>query len=113
MTNAATSTAHTWLVRLLCRLVGTALLLIGLAVLAFAQTSNPTNGSTPLGLAPGAPAGSYGLSGFDNVNLYSGSLNFRLPIMSIGGRRGAGYTMMPPLVQHWTVDHYEYPDTGF
>ena len=29
-----------------------------------------TDGSTPLGLQPGAPAGSYPLSGFDNVNLY-------------------------------------------
>jgi hypothetical protein len=34
-----------------------------------AQTTSATDGSTPLGLQPGAPAGSYALSGFDNVNL--------------------------------------------
>jgi hypothetical protein len=28
---------------------------------------SPTNGSTPVGLAPGTPAGSYALSGFDST----------------------------------------------
>jgi len=51
---------------------GLALLLLLLLSNAQAQTS-PTDGSTPLALSPGAPAGSYALSGFDNVNLYNGS----------------------------------------
>jgi RHS repeat-associated protein len=36
--------------------------------------------------AAGAPAGSYSLSGFDNVNLYNGNLNFSLPLLKVGGR---------------------------
>ncbi|HEY3104509.1 MAG TPA: hypothetical protein VGJ69_13030, partial [Pyrinomonadaceae bacterium] len=59
------------------------------ATLIHAQNTNATNGSTPAGLTPGAPAGSYGLSGFDNINLYNGNMNFRLPLISIGGRGAA------------------------
>ena len=59
-------------------IIAVVILLMGaLAGSADAQTSNPNSGSTPSGLKPGAPAGSYGLSGFDNVNLYNGNLNFR------------------------------------
>jgi YD repeat-containing protein len=83
-----------------------------LSLPAAAQSSRPTDGSTPLGLSPGAPAGSYGLSGFDNVNLYNGGLNFHLPLLNIGGRGGAGYTMMLPIEQKWQVETYSfsYPD---
>jgi len=45
----------------------------------FGQTTSNTDGSTPLSLTPGAPAGSFALSGFDNVNLFNGNLNFHLP----------------------------------
>jgi hypothetical protein len=47
-----------------------------------AQTRSATDGSTPLGLQPGSPAGSYALSGFDNVNLYNG--NFEFSIVAVG-----------------------------
>src|SRR5258706_5404412 len=53
-----------------------------------------TDGQTPLGLAPGAPAGSYSLSDLDQVNLFNGNLDFGIPIGHIGGRGSAGYTMM-------------------
>lgn len=56
-----------------------ALLLFLLAMKIVAQQS-ATDGATPLALSPGTPAGSYPLSGFDNVNLYNGSLNFQLPL---------------------------------
>ncbi|MGH9930407.1 MAG: hypothetical protein ACREA9_14445 [Pyrinomonadaceae bacterium] len=56
-------------------------------------TRSATDGSTPLGLTPGSPAGSFALSGFENVNLYNGNLNFHLPLLSVGGRGGAGYTI--------------------
>ena len=75
------------------------------------NNTNATDGSTPAGLAPGVPSGSYALSGFDNVNLYNGNMNFRLPLVSIGGRGGAGYTMLLPIEQHWTVDNYYDPFT--
>jgi RHS repeat-associated protein len=98
--------------RLFIALATASLLLLSLAV-ANAQNSNPTDGSTPAGLKPGAPAGSYGLSGFDNINLYNGNLNFRLPLLSIAGRGGAGYTMTLPIEQHWTMDHYGPDGDGF
>ncbi|HEU4713078.1 MAG TPA: RHS repeat-associated core domain-containing protein [Pyrinomonadaceae bacterium] len=58
---------------------------------------------------PGAPAGSYPLSGFDNVNLFNGHLNFSLPLMQIGGRGSAGYTMMLPIEQRWQVQTVAVP----
>ena len=71
------------------------LIAIFLLILAFnvakAQqtTTSVTDGSTPSGLQPGSPAGSYALSGFDNVNLYNGNLNFHLPLLQISGRGSA------------------------
>jgi hypothetical protein len=44
-----------------------------------ATAQSITDGSTPLALSPGAPAGAYALSDFESVNLYNGSLNFSLP----------------------------------
>jgi RHS repeat-associated protein len=63
-----------------------------------------TDGSTPLGVAPGAPTGSYALSDFDSINLYNGSLNFRLPLVKIAGRGGAGFTMVMRIEKKWLVD---------
>ena len=63
------------------------------AVSAQVETSG-TDGQTPLGIAPGAPAGSYALSGFDNVNLYNGNLNFRLPLLHIDGRGGSDTALL-------------------
>jgi RHS repeat-associated protein len=49
----------------------------------------PLNGYTPSGLAPGAPAGSFELSHFENINLYNGNNNFTLTLMQMNGRDGA------------------------
>lgn len=83
------------------------LLLALLAGHAFSQntTSNPLDGYTPSGLAPGAPVGSYPLSSFDTINPYSGGMSFNLPLLSIGGRGSAGYTIRLPIEQKWTVNH--------
>jgi RHS repeat-associated protein len=59
-----------------------------LAATAVAQTN--TQGATPPSLAPGAPAGSYQLTGFESINLYNGNLNFSLPLIKIKGRGDAG-----------------------
>jgi len=48
-----------------------AVVLLILPISAEAQTTSPTDGSTPLGLSPGAPSGSYALSGFESVNPYT------------------------------------------
>ena len=68
------------------------------------KAQSVTDGSTPLGLSPGMPAGSYALSDFDAVNLYNGNLGFRLPLLSIGGRGSTGYAMTLRLEQKWVVD---------
>ena len=62
-----------------------------------------TDGTTPLGLSPGAPAGSYTLSDFENVNLFNGTLNFSLPLVKVGGRGSAGYSLMLRVDHKWLV----------
>jgi hypothetical protein len=66
--------------------------------------ADSTDGTTPLALQPGAPAGSYALSDLDNINPYNGSLNFRLPLLNISGRGAAGYTMTLPIEQKWRIN---------
>jgi RHS repeat-associated protein len=93
--------------------VGMIFLLLAMAGSGYSQAINttPTDGSTPLGLSPGAPAGSYALSGFDNINPYNGNLNFRLPLLQIGGRGDAGYTIMLAIdAKKWQVRHSETTD---
>jgi len=95
---------------LLQKSCGVITLLLLLAAAASAQSD--TAGSTPLGLAPGAPAGSYSLSSFDNVNLFNGNLNFHLPLLGVSGRGGAGYQMTLPIDQTWTVFRQKNEITG-
>lgn len=58
-----------------------------------AQVSLSTvSGGTPPGLSPGAPAGAYPLSGFENINIYNGHLSLSFPLLTIGGRGEARYT---------------------
>jgi hypothetical protein len=96
------------------RLFLAAILLMANSVVAVAQIRTVTDGYTPLGLAPGAPAGSYGLSGFENVNPYNGGLNFSLPIKQVSGRGGASYTIQVPIENKWRaeVDDFCDPETG-
>ena len=73
---------------------------------ASAQTSShATDSTTPLGLSPGSPAGSYALNGFDNINLYNGNMNLTLPLLHVGGRGGAQTAMMLGLnTKHWHIE---------
>jgi RHS repeat-associated protein len=80
-----------------------ALLFVLLSVVTAPAQTSATDGKTPTGLAPGSPAGSYALSGFDTVNLFNGGLNFRLPLLKVGGRGGAGYAVTLPVEQKWIV----------
>lgn len=57
------------------------------------QAQSVTDGSTPAGIAPGSPAGSYALSNFDTVNLFNGHLDARLNLLTVAGRGGAGMTV--------------------
>src|SRR6185503_4218662 len=82
-----------------------------LTISANAQSS--TDGTTPLALTPGSPTGTYALSAFDVVNLYNGSLNFRLPIYQIAGRGGAAYTITLQVQKKWTVAREFEPGVGY
>src|SRR2546423_15309557 len=61
-------------------------LLVALAALSLLSVRAQTTGANPPNVAAGAPAGSYSLSGFEDVNLFSGNLNFNLPLLQAGGR---------------------------
>ena len=97
--------------RLLCQLMPLLALFVLVAGSALAQqTKSATDGSTPLALRQGQPAGSFALSGFDNVNPYNGNLNFHLPLLQIGGRGAAQMTMMLKIdSKGWHVKHKEVP----
>src|SRR5882672_1891964 len=75
------------------RIVLGSMLLTLIASSGFAQTTSSTDGSTPSGVAPGSPAGSYALSGFENVNLFNGHLDVHVPQLKIGGRGEAVVTV--------------------
>src|ERR1044072_2993147 len=78
-----------------------------LSVAKAQTTTSVTDGSTPSGLQPGSSAGSYALSGFDNVNLYNGNLNFHLPLLQICGRGTAQMASTVALnVKSWHVSHF-------
>ena len=99
---------------LFCSIFAMLLLCLLCAGAAYSQTTPPPNktalsGWTPIAQQPGAPAGSYALSGFDNINLFNGHLNFRLPLMKVGGRGKAGYEMMLPIEQNWRVETVAVP----
>ncbi|HJP93169.1 MAG TPA: hypothetical protein VJ875_14520, partial [Pyrinomonadaceae bacterium] len=68
-----------------------------------ADTTSATDGSTPLGLQPGAPAGSYPLSDFDTINLYNGNLSFQLALLGISGRGRAQMPVLLPIEGKWRV----------
>jgi RHS repeat-associated protein len=74
-------------------------------------STNPLDGFTPSGLQAGAPTGSFPLSGFDVVNPYSGNLNLSLPLLEVGGRGSAGYSIRQPISTQWTVT-YSRVDNG-
>lgn len=104
MINQLINPAHPSL-RITTRCIVAFVFLIILSEQFYAQTK-PTDGSTPPALTAGAPVGAYALDGFDNINLYNGSLNFSLPLLHIGGRGGASHTIMLTLERHWMVEHY-------
>src|SRR6185503_4358702 len=91
-------------------LAGRRLIFLSALMLVFTASANAqlssstTSGTTPLGIAPGAPAGSYPLSGFESVNPYNGALNFRLPLLHVKGRGGVAHTIQFVVEQHWRVN---------
>jgi hypothetical protein len=81
-----------------------AALLLAPAILNSGAAQESLKGATPSGLTPGAPAGSYSLSGFETINPYNGGLNFNLPLVSVGGRGSAGASVNLEIEQKWMVE---------
>ena len=110
-----TRTGHQNPRRIMGSLLGAAALLLIVSGNAAGQTAtrSGTDQMTPANLAAGSPAGAYALSGFDNVNLFNGNLNFHLPLLGIGGRGSAGYTMMLALnTKTWHVKRTSFTVNG-
>jgi RHS repeat-associated protein len=99
------------LLRIVSAACATLLLTFGFMIDVNAQGS--IDGTTPLGLSPGSPTGSYALSDFEVVNLYNGSLNFRLPLYQIAGRGGAAYAITLQVQKKWTVQRHFEPGVGY
>jgi RHS repeat-associated protein len=68
------------------RLIFTSALILAAAGLVRVEAQK--SATAPANVAAGAPAGSYALTGFESVNLYSGNLNFNLPLVGVSGRGG-------------------------
>lgn len=70
-----------------------------------AQISRNSDGLTPPGLAPGAPAGAYPLSEFEQINLFNGQVNFTFPVAQKG--RGGANLSLPIKINRpaWLVQH--------
>src|SRR4026209_2799580 len=98
--------------RFSCLFVQALLLLVVTGIDVRSQSTSATDGATPSALQPGAPAGSYALSGLDNINLFNGNLNFRLPLTTIAGRGEVSTAMMIPIERKWRVIdlHFPQPD---
>lgn len=96
-------------------IVSALVLLLFLSTASSGQTTlTTTDKMTPSGIAPGAPAGSYPLSGMESINLYNGNLDFRLPLLSLDGRGSAVRNMTLSLnTKKWRVreTHTQTSDT--
>jgi len=66
-------------------------------------------GSTPPSVAPGTPPGSYALSDLETIELYSGKVNFVVPIRDIQGRGSAGYRMKVAVQRGWSIEEIPVP----
>lgn len=60
-----------------------------------------TQYSNPPGLAAGTPAGSYALGDAESIDYFSGHLNYVLPLLQVGGRGEAGYTVSLKIPSKW------------
>jgi len=81
------------------------LLLIAGSSILLSQSSTQTNsvfeGTTPTGLAPGSPPGSYALSQIEHYSPFTGTLNPTIPLYHVGGRGEAVLDLVWPIAQMW------------
>ena len=82
------------------------------AVSAYAQgvATGPLTSYTPAAMVAGTPDGVSILSAHEAVNLYNGNLSFAVPLYRVGGRGGAGYSMVLPIGVRWNIENQ--PNNG-
>lgn len=68
-----------------------------------AQTFSSIDSSTPAGLALGG-SGSGGTD-FGSISPFNGALNYTIPLLQVGGRGQAGYTISLPNNARWVMTH--------
>jgi hypothetical protein len=83
----------------------------GLAQNASLTTDIGQGGAIPVAQA-GTPEGSYELSGFETVNPFSGKLNVSIPLLKVGGRGDAGYTISLGVQTSWLVQTIQIITSG-
>jgi len=91
------------------------LLIISVSMQVKAQVSpqSPMSGTTPLALQHGGITGSYPLSDFDSISPFSGKLDIAFPLLRVGGRGDASYTMMTTIhAKPWHYEPYVDPILG-
>lgn len=64
---------------------------------------NPQSGTTPSGIAPGSPSGSYQLSAIDNINYFNGNLNLTFPVKVSDSRGDTAYQPVFNQDMTWSV----------
>jgi RHS repeat-associated protein len=88
--------------RLKLQLVRNVLQCLALLTLTVENGWGQTDNMAPMGIAPGAPAGSYALSDLESINLFNGNLSFHLPLLQVGGRGEARHTIALAITeQRW------------
>ncbi len=55
---------------------------------------------------PGRPAGSYDISAFENINLFTGSLDFSIPYFELSGRGGLTLPLKTPIQNLWYSERH-------
>src|SRR6266404_754220 len=88
------------------RIVGRLILLLLSMILLPTQVLNGQS-STTTARTPGAPAGSYSLGDGDSVNLFTGNLNYELPLQAAGGRGNIQSVLSVVTERQW--DMHEKP----
>jgi RHS repeat-associated protein len=79
--------------------------------LAFALTVSfaQAQSSTTTARTPGTPTGSYQLGDADTINLFTGNLNYSLPLLGVGGRGEAQSSFGIAIEGQWDIQTSETP----
>jgi len=63
-------------------------------------------------VANATPIGTYSISDIEHIDIAKGKLGVSVPLMRVGGRGAAGYTMTLPIKWPWHLEHRYFPTLG-